>query len=406
MKSKILAMSVAGLLALPIAALCAQTAAADDVRLPPPAPLSGHTIFLPPKDMSSDDMIQRLSAPTAEPSEPYWSTSFTDQATHVVYKNIFMLGLNPELPASNRAVAAKVVVIPVIIKIGTTVFDPATIDTACEPKGSAITLIKKSPLFNAFTLKVGTTTVGTGQYPDLFQRGNFYAFIKARTPKYNLVLEPSYTNPITFTATGGSVFGACGKGLGVFDISEWDSFAQNIIQANPKLLPPNVFPFFIFYNVVLDQNNNTGDCCILGYHSALSNKNFANAFQAYGVGDFDSSRDFTGTSDISALSHEVDEWQDDPTGTNPTPSWGNIGQVSACQANLEVGDPLSGNIYPITMNGFVYHVQDLAFVSWFYETKPSIGSNGWYSLFGTDEKDADDSTRRNFKTTPAVEPCK
>ena len=39
-----------------------------------------------------------------------------------------------------------------------------------------------------------------------------------------------------------------------------------------------------------------------------------------------------------------------------------------CQANLEVGDPLTGtNIAPITMpKGFTYHLQELAFVSWFF----------------------------------------
>lgn len=34
-------------------------------------------------------------------------------------------------------------------------------------------------------------------------------------------------------------------------------------------------------------------------------------------------------------------------------------------------------------NGFTYHVQDLAFFSWFYRQSPSIGLGGVYSLFGT-----------------------
>jgi len=302
----------------------------------------------------------------------------------------------------------------VIVTIGKTVFSPTTaIPTACAPGGhTPLDLVQKSPLFNDITLKVGTVELGKGQYPDLFQRGNFHKYISTVTPNYNLVLDVSYTKPISFDGNdaGGVVDESCGKGLGLMNINGaegWDAFAQAVIQ-NPKnkaLLPPNVFPFFLFSNVVLFQDE-TSNCCILGYHSALANKNFGNTFQASGEGDFDSSQDFLGTSDISALSHEINEWQDDPTGGNPTPSWGNIGQVSACQANLEVGDPLSGNIDPIPLNGFTYHVQDLAFVSWFYETKPSIGSNGWYSLFGTDEKDANDSTHRNFKTTPAVEPCK
>ena len=75
---------------------------------------------------------------------------------------------------------------------------------------------------------------------------------------------------------------------------------------------------------------------------------------------------------------------DDPLGTNPTPAWGNIGQVQGCQNNLEVGDPLSGTFFPpVTMNNFTYNPQELAFYSWFYRQTPSIGSGGVYSNNGT-----------------------
>ena len=54
-------------------------------------------------------------------------------------------------------------------------------------------------------------------------------------------------------------------------------------------------------------------------------------------------------------------------------------QVSGCQANLEVGDPLSGTTFNDTLNGFTYHPQELAFFSWFYHQSPSLGVNGWFS---------------------------
>jgi hypothetical protein len=34
-------------------------------------------------------------------------------------------------------------------------------------------------------------------------------------------------------------------------------------------------------------------------------------------------------------------------------------------------------------NGFTYHLQELAFFSWFYRQDPSTGVNGWYSDNGT-----------------------
>ena len=79
------------------------------------------------------------------------------------------------------------------------------------------------------------------------------------------------------------------------------------------------------------------------------------------------------------MSHEVAEWMNDPLTTNPTPAWGHTGQVSGCQSTLEVGDPLAGTTFPVPLFGFTYHPQELAFFSWFYHQKPSLGINGWYS---------------------------
>jgi hypothetical protein len=63
------------------------------------------------------------------------------------------------------------------------------------------------------------------------------------------------------------------------------------------------------------------------------------------------------------MAHEIGEWMNDPFGNNPTPLWGHTGQVSGCQNNLEVGDPLTGTIVPpvVMPNGFTYHLQELAF---------------------------------------------
>jgi len=71
---------------------------------------------------------------------------------------------------------------------------------------------------------------------------------------------------------------------------------------------------------------------------------------------------FGGVSDVTAASHEINGWVNDPNTANRTPAWGNIGQVSGCQANFEDGDPFSGTSIPtVSMpNGFTYHLQELA----------------------------------------------
>ena len=79
----------------------------------------------------------------------------------------------------------------------------------------------------------------------------------------------------------------------------------------------------------------------------------------------------------------------DPFGHNRVPRWGHIGQQPGCQGNFEVGDPLSGTLAPpIAMpNGFTYHMQELAFFSWFFGA-PSIGVNRWFSNNATFLHDA------------------
>ena len=119
---------------------------------------------------------------------------------------------------------------------------------------------------------------------------------------------------------------------------------------------------------------------MLGYHDALAN---AGRLQSYGVAMYDNSGDFRGSADTTVLSHEVAEWMNDPYVDNPTKPWGNIGQVSGCQGNLEVGDPLSGTAITDTLNNKTYHLQELAFFSWFYHSSPSLGVNGWFSSNGT-----------------------
>jgi hypothetical protein len=92
---------------------------------------------------------------------------------------------------------------------------------------------------------------------------------------------------------------------------------------------------FLLHNTVM--NDSTSGCYILGYHSATGSP-----AQTYGVVDWDSTGAFQNTSGASIASHEMGDWLDDPLVNNRTSAWGDIGQVSGCQSNLEVGDPWSG----------------------------------------------------------------
>ena len=100
---------------------------------------------------------------------------------------------------------------------------------------------------------------------------------------------------------------------------------------------------------------------------------------------YDTSGRTAAVRDISAASHEIAEWMNDPLGNNPAPAWGNIGKVSGCQTIFEVGDPLYGTDLPvIRMNDYDYHVQEMAFFSWFFNSDSvlSLGAGGKFSSHG------------------------
>ena len=157
-----------------------------------------------------------------------------------------------------------------------------------------------------------------------------------------------------------------------------------------KTVNPGSFPMLMLYNspMPIGDPTNIGDCCVGGFHSILPVGPIT--FQAYSPFDFDVSGLFTtASSDTSIASHEVAEFVNDPYIINQTPAWGHTGQVAGCQGNLEVGDPLTGNEFPriVGSNGITYHLQELAFFSWFFGN-PSLGIHGWDSDNGTFLTDA------------------
>jgi hypothetical protein len=76
-----------------------------------------------------------------------------------------------------------------------------------------------------------------------------------------------------------------------------------------------------------------------------------------------------------------------PLVSNGTPAWGHVGQQKGCQSDFEVGDPLLLDQPKITLNGYDYHPQELAFFSWFFRND-NLGIPDWYSSNGTFTTDA------------------
>ena len=337
--------------------------------------------------MTNDEAVSTSMAATTIPLGPYTVVSNRDGNTH----SGVLVGRSPFFHG-NRTTSVPVFVVPVKVNMPDGgVFDPGVPDSTCLGGNVPTTVTQNSPLFQTAAFTMNGENEGMTQYIDAFQRAEFSQLVSA-TDRYHVLLKPTFLAEQTFnvpTNEGGTfTIGGC-ENLGIMDLNTWDAFVQG------TLIPfvaahgggTTSFPLFLLYNVGMStfMAGMPQGCCVLGYHNAFI---FGGNVQTYGVGDFDSQHTIAGTADISALSHEVGEWMNDPTGNNPTPAWGGIGQVKACQPNFEVGDPLSGTLFPsVTLSSFTYHPQELAFFSWFYAS-PSLGSGGKFSNNGTFGGDA------------------
>jgi hypothetical protein len=341
---------------------------------------------------------------------PVWTYNTTSSRDGNNYSGV-MVGTSP-FDGGNGSTSVRTQVIPLIIKVhrvatginndgilsiapGDVTFDPTVANTAClaAPNNVPLKLFMQSPIVRRTDFNFGGTDVGTAQYVDAFQRANFWTEIG---PDYHVKLDPvRVLSPIVVDVPNDrglslGIFGSCAP-LAIFDINYLDSLLTNTILPGlaAKGVNPSTFPVFLMADAVMSIGNprNLNQCCVLGYHGATGS---GSAIQTYSPMDFESTGLFgPDVTDTSIAAHEVGEWMDDPYGNNPTPAWGHTGQVGGCQDNLEVGDPLTGsNVSPVTMpNGFTYHLQELAFFSWFYGA-PSIAVNGWFSNNNTFTSDA------------------
>ncbi len=322
-------------------------------------------VVLPPKPAAPGTEAPATTLAT-------WNGSFTYNG-HLYNYN--MVGADP---STNTSVTVPTFIIPIkiVINSGGTqyTFDPlatpASDVASVAGQGVANTTVGRtitSPIWDSTTDYVqGGVDLGTTQYEDAFQRGNFWSIVQNNPNTHVLVGGPTILPEQTLVVPPGS--GTIGHPFGTLagevDINYFDAQINTIITQFSQI-QPNTFPIFETSNVYLTE----GGCCIGGYHSATGAQSYAHFTFINHTGNF--------SMDVSALSHEVGEWVDDPlvNGEN----------IVACGI-LEVGDPLeqgsSGHpygtwVYPL--HGFTYHLQDLVFLRYFgAPTNTSV--NDWWSF--------------------------
>jgi hypothetical protein len=306
-------------------------------------------------------------------------------------------------------------IVPVIIVINnggtdTHTYDPTTND-GCEPSGhTAVDLVQNSPIFQPTTWTMDGVNVGATQYHDAFTRASFWSLVGGSS--YHLVEN------VTVLATQTLYFGSVGNGgtslglgtnynapvafgagcgfLGVVNVSNLVTAVNNLLGSLSPTVNIGTLPMILVDSVVSSESGaSLSGCCVLGFHSGF---NVGPNLQVTSIFDLDYNGLF-GNNDVTVIAHELGEAIFDPTGSNLTPVWGNIGQDSGnCpggQNNLEVGDPRSPGFSTPTnewtvvspVNGLTYHLQELAFFSWFFGGA-NLGIPGHYSDNSTFTGDA------------------
>ncbi len=276
-----------------------------------------------------------------------------------------MVGTDPS--KTNTTTTITVYIIPVNVCVtsgGTkTCFDPKT----KQSNGASVTTnVLNSPIFQNLDYTIDGTNIGNTQYEDAFQRSNFWTDVMTNSD-YHVILKPVVLPEQTLNVPAGDGTLQHGQfGLAETANVDINYFDSQILAGLPKAKQIN--PTNLALVLTFDTYLTEGGCCIGGYHSA-------NGAQSYSEFTYTNPSGIAFSQDVSALSHELGEWLDDPL----TPTQNN----SPCGI-LEVGDPIENETgshyygdYTYTLNGFTYHLQDLASTKYFGQNPVTVNNNNW-----------------------------
>ena len=305
---------------------------------------------------------------------PYWSSSFTYPTNGVTYPYT-MVGTNAFTSTDQTTVPSVIIPFRLVFANGI-VMDG----------GGDVAATIASPIFADYTYPLSAND--HTQYGDAIQRAMFN---RLGSTYHVLLGAPTVapTQTIQVPASKGTAFPLLnGSNAGLMDIGWFANKLHNAINA--LHVSSRAFPIILTDNTFLFRGD---QCCVLGFHGALSsvNGNGNQQVQTYMYAAFMTPNTFggpgsDGLSDIHAISHEVSEWYADPFVNNVVPPWTAPGY--ACNSFLETGDPVVGIWFPLPGNpqpgaNSVYHPEDEVYFSWFARQVPSIAYNQLYTYMGT-----------------------
>ncbi len=262
-----------------------------------------------------------------------------------------------EDPQSNATTTIPVVLVALSLSFET------SLDHAALNASAAIPEIVRSPLFKPFPFATGNT-----QYADAVQRAEF-----AAKPEWHTLLgKPQLAAPvqIDIPASNGYLLHSArsGKSLAVADL---DFVQKQLFEQLPKLgAGPGKLLMAITKNVAFYSLSDATVCCAVGAHGQLSGQPFV-------LASYFESGVKPGYTDIQAISQQIAEWMNDPLHgerSNQFPAWleppanlscGGRGESSSYLFEQPTDSLAGGNATRIAVNGKVYHLENMALLSWF-----------------------------------------
>jgi hypothetical protein len=334
---------------------------------------------------------------------PYFRSSFTDPTNGVTYPYT-MVGTNPA--DGDASTTVPTVIIPFRFTFVASSSANNVLDGA-----SKVDLTVASPIFQ--TADIGAAADASASAPpdqpgvapadarplnepsDVTQVAD--AIYRAQWGNtgsgYHVLLgQPTILPTVSITVPKNQGFLVVGSvshaRIGLMD-EHW--FANQLNSSLRNLhIPANVLPIFLLYNTFL-YDTTPDNCCVLGFHGATTSLN-GNGRQQVHTYMFASYSDpgifgpnpgdaISYVQDIHGLSHEVQEWLDDPFVNNIVNPWLTpTAPQYGCSAFLETGDPVVGFGFEVPMpNGVTYHPEDEVHFSWFARETPSRAEQGYYT---------------------------
>jgi hypothetical protein len=305
-------------------------------------------------------------------SVPHFSGSFESQGKAYPFT---MVGAKPQ---SNTTTEVPVQIIPISLFFEEFVDEngaPIVLDA-----GPVVTRVQSSPNFRNAQYATGTT-----QFADAVQRAQFYG--TAGKEWHTLLGTPEILKPLRIAVPRGDAKVYRNPSTGVlYAIVDTDFFLSQLnTMIQMANLAPDALAIALTSNVFLSPQKDIKKCCVLGFHTSFDVGEMA---QVKFVQTFiwaswvEQGILGPGLADVTPMSHEISEWMNNPFGSNAVPAW-QVPNTSACQNNLETGDPLAlmpNAGYPVLIEGFTYHPQNQVLMQWFKRGAASDAFEGAFSF--------------------------